>query len=688
MTTSPYSPYCNSPFFYHRRPTHEVKVGDVGIGANNPIRVQSMTIADTMDTLATVKETIELFEAGCEIVRITAPSMNEAENLKHIKAELNRQKIRVPLVADIHYTPNAALIAADFVEKVRINPGNYADKKKFAIWEYTDAEYQGELERVAERFSPLVKKCQANGVSMRIGVNHGSLSDRIMNRYGDTPAGMVESALEFVRICEAHGYRDLVISMKSSNPQVMIQAYRLLAAQMHELGMTYPFHLGVTEAGDGEDGRIKSAVGIGSLLEDGIGDTIRVSLTEDSIYEIPVAKALVQKFNAISPSGRLERPDGLPLPISAMDYFQKVNPYVYQRRETFRIDLPASAFGGKELVRVGLRLSENGAHEDELRAVGLMKKNVVLPVLGASPANDDATKVEFVEMKSGAGYKCHSGGILFQPSAVPGNKPDAFSMTSIQPEMILIDGDALHTAEIKALFEATPAPRGALEIVFSTVAMASGSGFEKLPRLVQAAREQNFQRWSIGLDLRAGEIGDVGLARALVTHLDQLGANVPIIWRYRVPGSYSNWLTDASSQIGSLLCDGFGDALLIYGEVRLPHALRFSYNLLQATRLRISKTEFISCPSCGRTQFNLQTTTERIKQKTGHLKGVKIAIMGCIVNGPGEMADADFGYVGTGPKKINLYVGKEIVERNIPEELADEKLIELIKKHDKWVEPA
>ncbi|MDL1875903.1 (E)-4-hydroxy-3-methylbut-2-enyl-diphosphate synthase, partial [Cytophagia bacterium CHB2] len=285
--------FCEHPFFYRRRPTHEVKVGDIGIGCENPIRVQSMTISDTMDTAATVKETIQLHEAGCEIVRITAPSMNEAENLRNIKAELRRQNIRVPLVADIHYTPNAALVAAEIVEKVRINPGNYADKKKFEVREYTEAEYQGELERIAQRFSPLVKKCRANGVSMRIGVNHGSLADRIMNRYGDTPEGMVQSALEFIRICESHGYKDIVVSMKSSNPQVMIQAYRLLAARMYELGMTYPFHLGVTEAGDGEDGRIKSAVGIGALLEDGLGDTIRVSLTEDSIYEIPVAQALV-----------------------------------------------------------------------------------------------------------------------------------------------------------------------------------------------------------------------------------------------------------------------------------------------------------------------------------------------------------------------------------------------------------
>ncbi|MDZ7362634.1 MAG: (E)-4-hydroxy-3-methylbut-2-enyl-diphosphate synthase [candidate division KSB1 bacterium] len=688
----PQPQYCDSPFFYRRRVTHEVKVGDVGIGGNNPIRVQSMTIADTMDTAATVKEVVALVEAGCEIVRITAPSLHEAENLKNIKAELRRQNIRVPLVADIHFTPNAALIAADIVEKVRINPGNYADKKKFAIWEYTDAEYQGELERVAARFSPLVKKCKANGVAMRIGVNHGSLSDRIMNRFGDTPAGMVESALEFIRICEAHGYRDLVISMKSSNPQVMIQAYRLLAARMNELGMTYPFHLGVTEAGDGEDGRIKSAVGIGSLLEDGIGDTIRVSLTEDSIYEIPVAQALVQKFNERRKKSTVS--SFLPLPISETDHWQKVDPYAYNRRESLRLNLGESSFGGKELVRVGLALDEKNLTDEALRAAGLVKKNISLPVLGALPANDDATPAEFIEIKSGNGRECHSGGIFFQASPVRDYKKDGSSMAwwlsggAISPApMIWVDGDSLQVAEFNTLVKEAQNHHQSLEIKFSTAALANGSAFEKLPCLVKAAHEEDFQSWSVGIDLRAGAIGEVGLARAFVAHLDKLGANVPIIWRYQVPANYSNWLTDASAQIGSLLCDGFGDALMIYGDLPLSHALRFGFNLLQATRLRISKTEFISCPSCGRTQFNLQTTTERIKQKTGHLKGVKIAIMGCIVNGPGEMADADFGYVGTGPKKINLYVGKEIVERNIPEELADEKLIELIKQHGKWVEP-
>jgi (E)-4-hydroxy-3-methylbut-2-enyl-diphosphate synthase len=674
------SQYCKSPFLYNRRPTHEVKVGGVGIGGNNPIRVQSMTIADTMDTAATVKEVIALVEAGCEIVRITAPSIKEAENLANIKAELRRQNIRVPLVADIHYTPNAALVAADIVEKVRINPGNYADKKKFAVREYTDDEYQAELERIAVRFAPLVKKCKANGVAMRIGVNHGSLSDRIMNRYGDTPEGMVQSALEFIRICEAHGYRDIVVSMKSSNPQVMIQAYRLLAAHMNELGMTYPFHLGVTEAGDGEDGRIKSAVGIGALLEDGIGDTIRVSLTEDSIYEVPVAFALVQKFNDLWKKSSAESPQPQ-FPVTAADYFQWINPYEYCRRESLRLSLGDVSFGGKEPVRVGLALPENGVAEADLREVTGSKSNGKLPIVGQSNTNGATQQAELIEI--GAKGKLQVANcklpVAMNWQAVNG---DAQS----HPDLMLVEMATIQADELHAALEKAKSCAG-LQAVFSIAAIANGSAFEKLPWLVKATADDNLRSWAIGIELRAGSIGEVGLARAFVAYLDKLGAKVPLIWRYRIPRNYPHWLTDASSQIGSLLCDGLGDAILIYGDLRLPQALRYSYNLLQATRLRISKTEFISCPSCGRTLFNLQTTTARIKQKTEHLKGVKIAIMGCIVNGPGEMADADFGYVGAGPKKIKLYVGKEIVERNIPEELADEKLIELIKKHGKWVEP-
>ena len=682
--------FCEHPFFYRRRPTHEVRVGEIGIGGDNPIRVQSMTISDTMDTDATVKETIQLYEAGCEIVRITAPSMNEAENLRNIKSELQRQNIRVPLVADIHYTPNAALVAAEVVEKVRINPGNYADKKKFEVREYTEAEYQGELERIAQRFAPLVKKCQTNGVAMRIGVNHGSLADRIMNRYGDTPEGMVQSALEFIRICEAHGYKDLVVSMKSSNPQVMIQAYRLLAGRMYELGMSYPFHLGVTEAGDGEDGRIKSAVGIGSLLEDGLGDTIRVSLTEDSIYEIPVAQALVRKFSV-----RHEQQTGTagkvpaPLPVTPEDFARVMKPYEYNRRMTRRVARPGPAVGEKELVRVGVSLAHNGAVAEEVRALAPQAGYGKIKVLGAPepPAENFA---EWLETGANGWSLNHTRECL---QVTRQHSPLATAWQSLNggkaPETVLLLMPETNAAEILSSWNYAHQHGAHLQTVFTTDMIADGSAFVKadlLNSMLPAAAS-----WSLGIALPGGRLGQVGLVRAFVSYLDKAGLNVPLIWRYHLPEevhtSSTDWMLDASSQLGSLLCDGLGDAIIVEGAIKPAEALRFSYNLLQATRLRISKTEFISCPSCGRTLFNLQTTTERIKSQTSHLKGVKIAIMGCIVNGPGEMADADFGYVGTGPRVVSLYVGKECVQRNIPEAEADARLIALIKEHGKWVEP-
>ncbi len=671
------------PFFYRRRPTHEVKVGHVGIGGDNPIRVQSMTISDTMDTAATVKETIELYEAGCEIVRITAPSMNEAENLRNIKAELRRQNIPVPLVADIHYTPNAAMVAADIVEKVRINPGNYADKKKFEVREYSDTQYEAELERIAQRFLPLVKKCKANGVAIRIGVNHGSLADRVMNRYGDTPEGMVQSALEFIRICEAESYRDVVISMKSSNPQVMIQAYRLLAGRMYELGMTYPFHLGVTEAGDGEDGRIKSAVGIGALLEDGIGDTIRVSLTEDSIYEIPVAQALVKKFN--DAHGATPLLDRKKYPVREEEFAAVVKPYEYNRRISTRAEIASLRLGEKELVRVGISLAHNHATAEDVRDL-VAKPASKLKVLGAAepPAENFAEWLE-----SGAnGWNLKHTRVCLEASKQ--YSPVASSWQNLNgekaPEQVLLFMKAAESEAIKRACAYTQLNATHLQAVFDTQMIADGSAFSKLEILL--AHLHATQNWSLAIELRGGQIGQVGLARMFVTQIEKLRVHAPLVWRYRVVAEDMHWRLDASAQLGSLLCDGLGDAIVVLGAINPGAALRFSYNLLQATRLRISKTEFISCPSCGRTLFNLQTTTERIKQKTGHLKGVKIAIMGCIVNGPGEMADADFGYVGTGPKVVSLYVGKECVQRNIPEAEADARLIELIKAHDKWVEPA
>ena len=690
MISSPVK-FCEHPFFYRRRPTHEVNVGGIGIGGDNPIRVQSMTISDTMDTVATVKETIQLYEAGCEIVRITAPSMNEAENLRNIKAELRRQNIRVPLVADIHYTPNAALVAAEIVEKVRINPGNYADKKKFEVREYTDAEYQGELERIAQRFSPLVKKCRANGVAMRIGVNHGSLADRIMNRYGDTPEGMVQSALEFIRICEAHGYKDIVVSMKSSNPQVMIQAYRLLAARMYELGMTYPFHLGVTEAGDGEDGRIKSAVGIGSLLEDGLGDTIRVSLTEDSIYEIPVAQALVRKFN--SRRENIEPPQRQ-FPAAPADWARAVKPYEYNRRKSRRVAFPGDlALGEKELVRVGISLAQNGALAEDVRALVPKASYGRMKVLGAPepPAENFA---EWLEAGTND-WNLQDTRACLQNTRQ--HSPLAAAWENLNgekaPETVLLFMQTATEEKILSSWQYAQKNNAHLQVVFTTAMIAEGSAFAKADLLKSILPAEG--QWSIGIAIPGYRLGQVGLVRMLVSYLDKIGIAAPLIWRYQIPqelinegSSTADWMLDASSQLGALLCDGLGDAILVEGAIKPAEALRFSYNLLQATRLRISKTEFISCPSCGRTLFNLQTTTERIKSKTSHLKGVKIAIMGCIVNGPGEMADADFGYVGTGPKVVSLYVGKECVQRNIPEDEADARLIDLIKAHGKWVEPA
>jgi len=693
--------YCEEIFGYRRRVTHEVKVGNVGIGGDNPIRVQSMTIADTMDTAASVREVRQLVEAGCEIVRLTAPSIKEAENLRNIRDALRADGIRVPLVADIHYTPNAALVAADFVEKVRINPGNYADKKKFEVYEYTDSEYEDELERIEQKFAPLVKKCKARGIAMRIGVNHGSLSDRVMNRYGDTPEGMVQSALEFIDICEAYGYRDLVVSMKSSNPQVMIQAYRLLATRMAERGMTYPFHLGVTEAGDGEDGRIKSAVGIGALLEDGIGDTIRVSLTEDSIHEVPVAQALVRKFIEFNELVKSQRRSGIgeqpPATSTAQSssapdlpsiWSQRVNPFEYRRRNSLRVQVPGFAFGDRETVRVGVALNhERAIGVDEILSMAGPKGNGLV-LLGKEPAaanqaerlevgNDHAAVVQAREaMKA-----CQRWLPLAAHQTENGHKS----------EILLFEIDAANEADQSAKLRACIAKAkrsgAVIEFLFRTSQCRAGSIFSKVEKLLEIALAEDFWNWSIGISLAPRQLAQVGAARSLTAYFDQRGATMPITLRYEVLAGDVDWHTDAASQLGALVCDGVGDALVIGGAITIAAALRFSYNLLQATRLRISKTEFISCPSCGRTLFNLQTTTERIKAKTGHLKGVKIAIMGCIVNGPGEMADADFGYVGSGPQKVNLFVGKECVVRNVPESEADLRLVELIKQHNKWVEP-
>jgi (E)-4-hydroxy-3-methylbut-2-enyl-diphosphate synthase len=570
-------------------------VGKVGVGGANPIRVQSMITCDTMDTEASIAQTIELAQVGCEIVRITAPTVKDAANLEQIVMGLRARGCDVPIVADIHFKPEAALEAAKWVEKVRINPGNYADSKKFKIIEYTDEQYEAELARIRDRFAPLVRICRERGIAMRIGTNHGSLSDRIMNRYGDTPLGMVESALEFARIARDLDYHALIFSMKSSNPKVMVAAYRLLVARLREEGTdwNYPIHLGVTEAGEGEDARIKSAIGIGSLLHDGIGDTIRVSLTEDSIHEIPVAKALIELGDGIAETR---------VHLSGLSF----DPFSYQRRasETIavaRIGDPGSEvqLGGEETVRVAIRQASLEKIAHKIDRLGDYKPEFIYEnsgIVEVDPRDDAA--IASINQRSRAQFVAVA---------------DDLDLPVIAAHRLLAARlDAQHPILLKDSLTISQDPEA-----------------EFLPTLLRAA-----------------------------------------------------------TNIGSLLCDGIGDAILVQGEHGPGQALRLSYNILQAAGTRIFKTDYVACPSCGRTLFNLQTTTARIKAATVHLKGVKIAIMGCIVNGPGEMADADFGYVGGAPGKVNLYVGKTAVKFNIPEAEAVERLQDLIREHGKWVDRA
>jgi (E)-4-hydroxy-3-methylbut-2-enyl-diphosphate synthase len=688
--------YCKDLFSYSRRKTREVMVGDVGVGGDNPIRVQSMTIADTMDTEATVAEVIQLVEAGCEIVRITAPSINEAANLAHIKAGLNKRGLRVPLVADIHFTPNAAMIAAEHVEKIRINPGNYADKKRFEQRDYTDAEYQHELLRIEEKFKPLVLKCKERGRAMRIGTNHGSLSDRIMNRYGDTAEGMVESALEFVRICEKYDYHDIILSMKSSNPQVAIQAYRLLAAKMDTLGMDYPFHLGVTEAGDGGEGRIKSAVGIGALLEDGIGDTIRVSLTEDAVHEVPVAFKLVEKFNR-----------GLPECSTGIDERLTLNtphPFEYSRRPAMSTDLVYHKIGGSEIPRVEFPVKNGDLGNPQqacVRIGRMLGKNLngELQMPGNTNGKRQPFEVEWLHVSPASADELRQVDVLkgrmrslglYVPFAVditscglPNDRVARFAGRLVQTI-----SPGLENAKLEAVVLQAKRFGKALEFKIKADDEDAYRGLERgLQEVLEICKVMDYWRILFSIQPADNRPSIVGPYRYLAARLDALQANLPLLLRYSGEGDFETQLVQAASQLGSLLCDGIGDSIFIDIPASDQEILELSYNILQATRTRISKTDYISCPSCGRTLFNLQTTTERIKSKTDHLKGVKIAIMGCIVNGPGEMADADFGYVGAGPKRVNLFVGKECVERNIPENVADNRLIALIKSEGMWVEP-
>ena len=584
--------YCESPYFFQRRKTREIFIGDpahggVIIGGNHPVVKQSMITCDTMDTAASVQQTLDLVKVGCQIVRITAPTVKDAANLQNIVAELRKQNCFVPIVADIHFKPEAALEAVKWVEVIRVNPGNYADTKKFAIKEYSDAQYAEELKRIEEKFTPLVLECKRLKRSIRIGTNHGSLSDRIMNRFGDSPLGMIESALEFAHICRKHDFHNFKFSMKSSNPKVMIECYRLLVARLNKLGAdwNYPIHLGVTEAGEGEDGRIKSAIGIGSLLCDGLGDTIRVSLTEDSPHEIPVCTDLLNLIPKLTNTT-----------VKFTDHNFSFDPFHFEKRQTPEIALNDTVkCGGEQLIRV---------------VVTRATWDKVAPKI--KPKDD------------------------------------------VRPEAVYED---LNIFEID--------PTQDFEINCDTQLVTVKDGVN-LPAITAF--------------------------RLLAAKLKKLGSNNPILLKdcinfEPVPLLPNIALLQAGVVIGSLLADGIGDAILIRGESGAGLSLRLAFNVLQAAGCRSFKTDYVACPSCGRTLFNLQTVTARIKARTEHLKGVKIAIMGCIVNGPGEMADADFGYVGGAPNKINLYVGKTPIKFNIPEAEAVERLVDLIKEHNKWVEP-
>lgn len=653
---------------YVRFPTREVKVGHVGIGGKNPIRVQSMTTSDTQDTEVTVKQILELENVGCEIVRITVPSQKDADNLPNIRQALKKYGSKVPIVADIHFTPSIAMKVVEYVEKVRINPGNFADKKKFAVQEYTDEEYNKELERIAEVFLPLVRRCKELGVAMRIGTNHGSLSDRIMNRYGDTPLGMVESALEFIKIAESENYKDIVVSMKASNPQVMVQAYRLLVAKFLETGRDYPIHLGVTEAGDGVDGRIKSIMGIGSLLEDGIGDTVRVSLTEDAVHEIPVAQRLVKKHNDYILNNTRDNRERIEIK-------EFRNPFSYSRFFSAAVPVGDLRVGENYPVRVETCFvtCEKEKLKQEIKLL-LNTESFAKPEIFYFDVQNEKELSDLAEIKkdffelpfSVSFYNWKEMDLLFElKETIARFEKVCFNFQFCNQNLY----DFIHLAGFLMSSDRS------IEIQLLP------SDISNLVSFVDELKKQKLNNFLFSL--RTGEI--VYDYRSLAYVLSNY--DYPILLS-SIHNNFEDALYEASLGIGSLLLDGIGDVVRIIAHNVEPKELtELSFNILQAARLRTVKTEYISCPSCGRTLFNLQDTTARIKSKTGHLKGLKIAIMGCIVNGPGEMADADFGYVGAGVGKVHLYKGKEIVMKNIPSEIADEKLIELIKQEGRWVEP-
>lgn len=638
MSSEKSQPYCIDLLNRKRFPTQEVTIGKVKLGASNPIRLQSMTTTDTMDTEKSVAQSIRMIDAGCEIVRLTAPSKKEAENLGLIRSKLTELGYDAPLVADIHFTPNAAEIAAKLVEKVRVNPGNYADKKKFEEIDYTDESYQAELHRIEEKFTPLVLLCKENGTAMRIGTNHGSLSDRILSRYGDTPEGMVESAMEFIRICEKNDFHELVISMKASNTLVMVQAYRLLAAEMLKNGRSYPLHLGVTEAGDGEDGRIKSAVGIGALLEDGLGDTIRVSLTEEPEFEIPVARKLAEKFTEneilLLPEFKGELP---------------YNPFSYERR-----------------------------HSTEIHNIGGKHVPVVIA---------DCSQKETIKPANFFGFGYNYSVQL-----------DKWNLQDLAADYVFIGDNSIDfevpgTLGVICNYENWKANYSNKVGFYPLVTLDTLANLDKeqiafLSLQAEATLPNNLNDYpNLVLLVSTNYTNKTQLFRSFYTQLASKNYQHPVVLQIESNEKDAEaFQLNVSSDAGSVLIDGFGDGLWIRGEQAPTFINSTAFGILQATRTRISKTEYISCPSCGRTLFDLQETTAKIRERTSHLKGIKIGIMGCIVNGPGEMADADYGYVGTGPGKINLYKEKTVVKKNVAETEAVQALIDLIKENGDWVE--
>ncbi|MBS1775748.1 MAG: (E)-4-hydroxy-3-methylbut-2-enyl-diphosphate synthase [Bacteroidetes bacterium] len=659
--------YCSSLTNYKRLITREVPVGHLLLGNGHPIRVQTMTTTDTMDTQATVAQTIRCIEAGAELVRITAPSKKEAENLANIKRDVRAAGFDTPLIADIHFTPNAAEIAARLIEKVRVNPGNYIDKKKFDFIDYTDAQYLAEIDRIRERFTPLVRICKEYGTAMRIGTNHGSLSDRIMSRYGDTAIGMVESAMEFLRIARDENYHQIVLSMKSSNPQVMVQAYRILVQKMNEeFDECYPLHLGVTEAGDGEDGRIKSAIGIGTLLEDGIGDTIRVSLTEDPEFEIPVCRDMVKRYSDIHTNNHV------PQVVSKLGY----DPFQYKRRNTFTVE----TIGSKRVPVVIADISKLPAITPEsLRSVGYTYDSAT----DKWHISDQAADYIFTGHQLPRFALPGTLSVIAYPATwiEAADKTKVFPLFQDSGYISAIEKSKLNFVMIDCFNDDTP---------INDFTFLDSLKNDPTVVLCLSSRNQNAMQ----------------SVRRMASEICIRGINNPIILltdsSWKTPDEH---LIHFATETGALMLDGFGDGIClsfsemadmnsvqVNGRTYLPvkdiyqFTNNTAFSILQAARTRISKTEYISCPSCGRTLFDLQETTAKIRAATNHLKGVKIAIMGCIVNGPGEMADADFGYVGSGPGKITLYKSKEVMKRNIPSETAVEELIQLLKDNGVWIE--